>query len=99
MEYYRARKLYPQDFHEIQVDYCKGVDFKELHTVAKKLGLVGCDSKLAFLIKNCYECFIQRDCKVIEINPLVWTKSKTFRAANPSIIIDDDSLYRQSEMQ
>ena len=63
------------------------------------MGLHGCDSKLAFLIKNCYECFIQRDCELIEINPLVCTNENHFRAANPSVIIDDHSLYRQSEMQ
>ena len=32
------------------------------------------------------------------INPLVWTKEGHFRAANPKISIDDNSLYRQSEM-
>ena len=36
---------------------------------------------------------------MIEINPLVWTKANKFRAANPCITIDDNSLYRQSEMQ
>ena len=43
--------------------------------------------------------FVQRDCKLVEINPLVLTKDSDFRAANPSVIIDDNSLYRQSEMQ
>lgn len=56
------------------------------------------DGKLAFLIKNCYECFIQRDCFEITLNPLIWTKCHKFRAANPQIRIDNNSLYRQSEL-
>lgn len=32
------------------------------------------------------------------INPLIWTTDGFFRAANPTIVIDDNSLYRQAEM-
>ena len=55
-------------------------------------------SRASFLIKNLYECFLQRDCTEIFINPLVLTPHKKFVAANAIIRIDDDSLYRQQEL-
>ena len=76
------------------IDYLKGAQFGELLQVGSKLGMKNQCSKLAFLIKNCYECFVQRDCDEILINPLIWTKEGDFRAANPKINIDDNSLYR-----
>ena len=63
--------------------------------MSKKLGIRADNgSKLAFLIKNMYECFIQRDCNDVMINPLVLTTDQQFRAANPSLVIDENSLYR-----
>lgn len=62
------------------------------------MNMPACESKLAFLIKNCFECFIQRDCSQILLNPVIFTKDRQFRAANPIIEIDDNSLYRQAEM-
>lgn len=41
---------------------------------------------------------MQRDCEEILINPLVWTNCGKFRAANPRMVIDEASLYRQSEV-
>ena len=51
-------------------------------------------SKVSFIIKNLYECFLQRDCSMISVNPLVLTPRKKYVAANIIINLDDDSLYR-----
>lgn len=84
--------------HYIHIDYRRGLRFKDLLGIAKHLKMPACESKLAFLIRNCFECFEQRDCAQVLINPLVVTKDGYFRAANPTIEIDDNSLYRQAEM-
>lgn len=65
--------------------------------MAEQLGIVE-SSRVAFLIKNLYECFLQRDCLEIAINPLVLTPKKKFFAANTFIRLDPDSLYRQQEL-
>ena len=62
------------------------------------LGIHRRASTLAFLIKNLYECFLQRDCEAILINPLIFTQERKFRAANPRIKIDPKSYYRQAEL-
>ena len=50
------------------------------------------------MIKNLYECFLQRDLLQIAINPLVLTPQRKFIAANTLIELDPDSLYRQQEL-
>ena len=66
------------------IDYEKGLNLMELQTISKNLGVAN-SSKLAFLFRNLYECFKQRDCERIEISPLVYTKDGEFRAANARI--------------
>lgn len=53
---------------------------------------------MMFLIKNLYECFVQRDAKSIDINPLVLTEEDEFKAANVKVQIDSNSTYRQQEL-
>ena len=94
----RIMRLHPRELYILNVDFIKGLSFSELMKVSRNLGIPNCESKLAFLIMNCYECFVQRDCYDLLINPLVWTKCHKFRAANPRMEIDEASLYRQSEV-
>ena len=94
----RIERLHPRNVHRIHVDYIKGLAFADVMQVSVNLGIPNCESKLAFLIMNAYECFIQRDCYDLTINPLVYTKCNKFRAANPRMEIDENSLYRQSEI-
>ena len=54
---------------------------------------------MAFLLKNLYECFIQRDALSITINPLIVTKENRFVASNTKVDIDPDALYRQAELR
>jgi succinyl-CoA synthetase beta subunit len=54
---------------------------------------------MVFLLKHLYDCYIQRDCELLEINPLVLTKGGHIVAADTKIIIDDNSLFRQAEIK
>ena len=68
----KLRQHYPERIHEIQVDYQHGIDFVALSDFAQKMGIQE-PSKVSFIIKNLYECFLQRDCSMIVVNPLVLT--------------------------
>jgi succinyl-CoA synthetase beta subunit len=46
-----------------------------------------------------YECFTQSDCSLMEINPLVRTKSGDFVALDCKINFDDNSLYRHPDIE
>lgn len=45
-----------------------------------------------------FECFQQRDCDMVEINPLVLTKEGKVLAADSKITIDSNAEFRQKEL-
>jgi citryl-CoA synthetase large subunit len=49
------------------------------------------------LAKELYQCFLQSDARVVEINPLVKTKTGEFFAADSKIAIDEDAFYRHKD--
>jgi succinyl-CoA synthetase beta subunit len=51
---------------------------------------------MVFLLKHMYDCYVQRDAEIIEINPLVLTKKGDIVAADTKVIIDDNAIYRQA---
>ena len=44
-----------------------------------------------------WQCFLQEDARVVEINPLVKTKDGEWFAADAKIALDDDAFYRHEE--
>ena len=46
-----------------------------------------------------YDCFVEKDCDMIEINPLVVTSDGQVLAADSKITIDDNAVFRQSEIK
>jgi len=45
-------------------------------------------------MKNLYDCFLERDCDMIEINPLVLTKQGQVLAADSKVTVDDNAAFR-----
>ena len=95
----RIEACYPETVHKIYVEHRLGLDLKQLLRVAIDLGMENQQSSLVFLIKNLYECFLQRDALRVSINPLVLTRENEIKAANCHVYIDPDASYRQQEMQ
>jgi succinyl-CoA synthetase beta subunit len=65
----------PEQIFKMQVDINKGLCIDKLSEVAKNLGIEEQKSQVVFLMKHVYDCFVEKDCDMIEINPLVLTKS------------------------
>ncbi len=70
-----------------------------LAEVANELGIADKKSEMIFLLKHLYDCFIQRDAEIIELNPLVYTRDQKIVAQATKVIIDDNALYRQAELK
>ena len=49
---------------------------------------------MVFLFKHLYDCFIEKDCDLIEINPLALLKDGSIVAADSKITIDDNAVFR-----
>ena len=60
---------------KLPIDVNKGPNVEDLVKVAENLGVSEHKSQVVFLLKNIYDCFVEKDCDMIEINPLVVTKS------------------------
>jgi succinyl-CoA synthetase beta subunit len=50
------------------------------------------------LITDLYEVFIQNDCSLVEINPLVITEDDQVMALDAKINLEDDALFRHPEL-
>lgn len=84
----------PEKIFKIHVNMKDGINVDDLIKAAKDLGIENLKSQLVFLMKNMYDCFIERDCDLIEINPLVVTKQGEVMAADSKITIDDNAAFR-----
>ena len=45
-------------------------------------------------MKNLYDCFIEKDCDLVEINPLITTKDGTVMAADSKVTVDSNAAFR-----
>ncbi|MEE9410279.1 MAG: ATP-grasp domain-containing protein [Candidatus Heimdallarchaeota archaeon] len=54
--------------------------------------------QLVSTITSLFSVFQQAEAKICEINPLIFTKDNTLIAADAKLVIDDNSLYRQSSL-
>jgi citryl-CoA synthetase large subunit len=86
-----------------------GVDIEDVDSshIAKKIldvrerGLVEADFledvKLRYVAEKLWQCFLDNDCRLVEINPLAKVVSGEFVAADAKVAIDDDAFYRHRE--
>ena len=54
----------------------------------------GIEGGVLSVAQNLWQCFLQEDARVVEINPLVKTKSGQWYAADAKIALDEDAFYR-----
>ncbi|MDY6971285.1 MAG: ADP-forming succinate--CoA ligase subunit beta [Thermodesulfobacteriota bacterium] len=58
----------------------------------------GAIKELISVMRNVYKIFTTFDCSMLEINPLVITKTGSAMALDAKLIIDDNALFRQKEL-
>lgn len=89
----------PEKIHKIHVDVDQGLDVDVLLEAAKNLGLEEYKSQVVFLFKHVFDCFMEKDCDLVEINPLVLTKDKRVVAADSKVTIDDNAVFRHADIK
>ena len=89
----------PEKIFKLKVDINKGLDVEDLLKAAVNLGLEDYKSQVVFLFKHLYDCFIEKDADLIEINPLTLLKDGSIVAADAKITIDENALFRQPELK
>ena len=53
----------------------------------------------AEIVRNLYRLFLEKDCEILEINPLAITEEGRLLALDTKINFDDDGLYRHPEIR
>ena len=75
-----------QPFHIRQLAYFLGFGEKELF------------KQFAVLIQGLYNLFWEKDCSIVEVNPLVLTKEKQIIALDAKVVLDDNALFRHPDL-
>jgi len=88
----------PEKIFRININPFTGPDVEDLITAATNLGIPEQKSQLVWLMKSLYDCFIERDCDMVEINPLITTKEGQVMAADSKVTIDSNAAYRQKDL-
>jgi len=90
----------PGDIHTEAVDPGLGLMHFQARRLAGKLGLEGALSRAASqMMAALYRIFTEHDCSLVEINPLIVTEKGELVALDAKMNLDDDSLFRHTELQ
>ena len=90
----------PQKILKEQIDPVLGIQDSQAHQIALNLNLTGpLLTKASNLLKNLYKVFVENDCSLLEINPLILTPDEEIFALDIKMDIDDNALFRHKEFQ
>ena len=83
----------PEKIIKEDIDITKGISDENL---AKINACVGFD--ISSTVRGLYEFFVQKNCSLVEINPLVVTKEGSVIAIDGKVNFDDNALYKNPEL-
>jgi succinyl-CoA synthetase beta subunit len=92
-----ARKS-PEKIYMLNIDPFTGLRPYQARKIALALGLTGvvCEDCVELLL-NLYKCCVEKDCFLVEVNPLVVTKAGWLLAMDAKMTFDDNAIYRHRE--
>ena len=88
----------PEAIHKMPVDLEKGLCPEELQKAAVNLGIPEHGDQIANVFQRILDCFVARDCDMIEINPLVLSTDNKILAADSKITVDTNAEFRQKDL-
>ncbi len=89
----------PELLFRVAADPLMGLSPYHARDIASMLNVpVAARRATAALISNLYRVFVESDCSLVEINPLVITKDDEVIALDAKINIEDDALFRHRDL-
>ncbi len=83
----------------VAVDPLAGLLPYQARALARELDLTGSTAvQSAQIMRAMYRVFVEKDCSLIEINPLAMTCDGNLLALDAKVVIDDNALFRQPDM-
>ena len=89
----------PEDIHTEPVDPLSGLMPFQTRRLVRQLGLdQAVASEASRVLSASYRVFVENDCTLVEINPLIVTGDDRVVALDAKINLDDDSMFRHADL-
>jgi succinyl-CoA synthetase beta subunit len=89
----------PEKIVRVAIDPAQGLSAFQAREVAFALKLEGdAFKKGVIFLQNLYRLFVEKDCSMIEVNPLVVSKTGDVIALDAKIGFDDNALFRHPDI-
>jgi len=89
----------PDQIIKVQVNPLVGIQPFHCRKLAFGLGLSGSLAKdLSQMVTRLYQLFVENDCSLVEINPLVITKDQRLLALDAKMDFDDNAMFRHKDI-
>jgi len=89
----------PEKIVRVAIDPAIGLSAFQAREVAFALGLEGdAFKKGVTFLQNLYRLFVEKDCSMVEVNPLVVTKTGDVIALDAKMGFDDNALFRHPDI-
>jgi succinyl-CoA synthetase beta subunit len=99
MEIEEVAATHPEKIVREWTDPALGLQPFQARNLAFGLGLSGDQFKAGVaLILNLFRAYLEKDCSLVEINPLVATRDGRVMALDAKLNFDDNALYRHKEI-
>ena len=90
----------PEAIFKISIDPTIGLDAATAQKWVADAGIdEGAREQAAALILKLYTCYVEGDCDLAEINPLIWTTDNIVRALDAKVTLDVNASYRHPEWE
>ena len=100
VEIEEVAKTNPERIYKFYIDPDTGLrDFQAREAAFKLFDPIDLVRKTTRILVNLYHCFINTDASLAEINPLVLTKNNDMVVLDGKMNIDDNALFRQTEIE
>jgi len=100
MEIEEVAEHHPEKILRVAVDPATGVQPYHGRKLAYELGLTGKQiGSFVKFVSAMYAAFVDLDCAIVEINPLVVTGTGDVVALDAKVSFDDSALYRHPEIE
>jgi succinyl-CoA synthetase beta subunit len=99
MEIEEVAAAHPEKIFKVAIDPVTGFQPYHARKLSFSLGLPPESMKSAAqFFAGVYECFMKKDCSLVEINPMILTEDNQIMALDAKFNFDDNGLFRQPDV-
>lgn len=90
----------PEKIHTLPINPYLGATGYQAREIGAKLGFTQAQNKqFVAIVKGLYRLFVEKDCSLVEINPLAIDAQGNLVAADAKVNFDDNALFRHPDIQ